>query len=142
MSKALKSRLAKLEQVKVRRFAPRLVYKIYGRDDRSLIGFETSEGIAVMRSALEPLEALKERAWELTSGVTLSALYAPVTAPETDNTEPLALPSLPEPSDPYALAGIGREATREELIRMGAIRIPQERPIEKDRKPANAPECL
>ena len=91
MSKALTARLKRLERRKVRRKFPRLVLHVYGRDSETeLLGYGTSEGVAVMRSPSESLGALRARAWALTNGMTLSALYVPSTARYDAAAEPSA----------------------------------------------------
>ena len=128
MSKALKSRLARLEQRTVHRPPPRIVFHVHGRTDGELRGFQTSEGVVVMRMPGEALSALKGRAWSLTSGLALTALYAPLAAPETGPAEPIAAPATePWPAEP--VPGIGRVASRAELIKAGAIPVPPERLI-------------
>lgn len=83
-------------------------------------------GVAVMRAAGEPLGELQARAATLTGARILKTLYA---AP-VGKIEPAPAPApVPEavPVDPWALAGIGRRATRQELIEMGALAVPPER---------------
>lgn len=124
------ARIARLEQQRNRLFAPRLILKLHGKSDDEVIGFKTASGLVAMRTPGEALDALQARAWELGASVVLETLYRPENRPSVDVAEPSAPPVPPaEPEDPFALAGIGREATREELIRMGAIRVPPERLI-------------
>jgi len=128
MSKALKSRLAKLEYQTVHRVPPRIIFHVHGRTDDELRGFQTSEGVMVMRMPEEALDALEGRAWGLTNGLTLAALYAPLATPETELAEPSAAP-LAEHWSVESVPGIGRVASRAELIKAGAIPAPPERMI-------------
>ena len=79
-----------------------------------------------MRAAGEPPGQLQARAATLTGARFLRTLYA---APAASAAPVPAPPPVPEavPVDPWALAGIGRRATRQELIEMGALAVPQER---------------
>lgn len=132
MSKALKARLARLEQRKFGRRLPRIIYSIHGRDEVELIGYRIGN-VTVMRAPGEPLGELQARAWGLGAGHALEALYRPENRPSAVLAEPWTpppTPAEPEP-DPYAVGqpGIGAIASREMLERMGAIPVPPERLI-------------
>lgn len=107
---------------------PTIVTRVYPEEQPGeVIGMEGA-GIAVMRGAGEPLGQLQVRAATLTGARILRTLYA---APAVKS-EPVRAPAPPPeavPVDAWALAGIGRQATRQELIEMGALAVPPERLI-------------
>ena len=126
---ALRTRIERLERRKTRRPFPRLILAIYGQPPESVIGYR-NRGVVAMRTPGEPLDALEARAWELGSAFILEALYRPENRPSAAVTAMASDPLMPaERGDPFALAGIGREATAEELLAMGAVRLPPERLI-------------
>lgn len=134
MSRALRARIARLEARLERRPFPRLVAHLYNHDPESIIGFggdRAGTRISVVRLACEPLAACEARAWELIGSHFLFALYRPQKGVGGDDAAPADAPS-PQPTrvDPWALAGIGREATRAELEKAGAIPFPVERLID------------
>ena len=130
MNRTLKARIERLERRKTRRPFPRLILAIYGQTLESIIGYR-NRGVVAMRAPGEPLDALEARAWALGSAFILEALYRPENRPSADDGEPVPFAPWPaEPDDPFALAGVGRMASLEELIRAGAIRVPPERLIE------------
>jgi hypothetical protein len=107
---------------------PRITLALYGRTADEIIGYRAGKLVA-MRTPGEPLAELQDRAWALGSAFMLEALYRPENRPSAVAV-PSALPPVPaEQADPFALAGIGRRASREELERMGAIPVPPERLI-------------
>lgn len=129
MSKALKARLAKLEQRKFGRWL-RLVYKLHPNEDAGeIVGFAAGN-VTFLREAGESEADCAARAFRLAPGQPcLAAIHAkpPRSARET-HPRALACPTpanAPEaPSgaefDPFELSGIGRTATRAELERMGS----------------------
>lgn len=133
MSRALKERIARLERQRDRRPFPRVIFGIYDKEDTNIIGFageRAGNRIDVMRVAGEPLAACEARAWELVGSPSLFALYSPASARQSDVPAPAHAPAPePAPIDPFALAGIGKRASRQQLIEMGAIPVPPERLI-------------
>ena len=129
MNRTLKARIERLERRKTRRPFPRLILAIYGQSLESIIGYR-NRGVVAMRAPGEPLDALEARAWELGSAFILEALYRPENRPSAAVAAKVSdPPMLAERADPFALAGIGRKATAEELLAMGAVRVPPERLI-------------
>jgi len=129
VSRALKERVARLERQHDRRPFPRVIFGIYDKEDAGVIGFagdRAGSRIDVMRLAREPLAACEARAWELVGSLSLFTLYGPASA-HSHMASAHAPPLEPAPVDPSALAGIGRKANREELVRMGVIPMPPER---------------
>lgn len=123
----LRTRVKRLEKRLGRRKPlPTIVTGIYPEEQPGeVIGMEGA-GIAVMRAAGEPLGQLQARAATLTGARFLKTLYA---APAV-KIEPFAASAPPPeavPVDPWSLAGIGRRASRQELIEMGVIAVPPER---------------
>jgi hypothetical protein len=109
------------------------MFGIFDRLPDEVIGYvgeRDGKRITIKRQPGEGLDALQDRAWALVTSRSVFALYVPATAPQCED---LAPPSawVPEaaPADHRALAGIGRRATRDELIRMGAIHVHPERPV-------------
>lgn len=125
----LRTRLDRLERQRFRRPFPRIVMAIYGMPFESIIGYRAGK-LTVLRAPDEPLDALQARAWALTASFALETLYDAVRAGQGEVAKPDDAPTaVAAPPHPFALAGIGRKATREELEQMGAIRVPPERPI-------------
>lgn len=116
----------RLKRLGNRKPLPTIVTGIYSEEQPGeVIGMEGA-GIAVMRAAGEPLGQLQARAATLTGARILKTLYAPPAVKIEPTPDPAPVPSA-VPVDPWALAGIGRQATRQELIEMGALAIPPER---------------
>lgn len=123
----IRTRLARLERQRERRPFPRRVFGIYDKEDADVIGVE-AEGVTVLRQPGEPLADLHGRAFALSGALCLFSLYARQSATERDNgpsgyRTPAAVPE----NASRAVAGVGRVASREELVRMGAIPISPER---------------
>ena len=124
----LRRRLDRLEVQRKQRRVPRTVAHIFGNDPETIIGFLGDAGgarIHVWRAGGEAVSACLARAWREIASSSLFALY-PAPAVALPPVAPLAPVAAPVAA-PKSLAGIGRTATREELIRMGAIAIPPER---------------
>ena len=140
MSKALKSRLDRLEQRITRRAPPRIVFRIHDRDDGEVTGYRAGN-VAVVRSEGETAQTCANRAFELQpSAGFIAAIYAkrPWSADEREEAPQRCAVTADAPTasdgqqiDPYDVGqpGIGRIASREELERMGAIAVPPERPL-------------
>lgn len=131
MSRDLKARIARLERQRHRRPFPRVIFAILDKQPEDVIGYEgdrTETRLTILRQPGEPLEALQARASELVGSPHLFTLYAPSPARQSGNLAP-APTATPEPAlvDPWALSGMGREASRDELIQMGVIPVPSER---------------
>ena len=108
---------------------PTFIMAIYeDKNPGAVIGIEGG-GVRVMRAASEPLEALQTRAAAQIPARILKTLYAAPEASQSDVPAPALVAPPPAPFDPWARAGIGREASRAELERMGAIPVPPERLI-------------
>jgi hypothetical protein len=118
---------------------PRKVLAIVGAEDGEVVGYE-GNGVVVLRGDNERLDQCRERAFGLTGSATLTTLYREEGQKAAQERElaqsrrPTALEASEalsglenRPIDPFALAGIGREATLEELWQSGAIRGPWER---------------
>jgi hypothetical protein len=95
--------------------------RIFDEADDQVIGVIGDKGgarVTVLRQSDEPLAALEARAFAMIGGNTLGTLYA---APERVP-GPSELPAHTEgpqsAPDPFALAGIGRQATAAELRKM------------------------
>lgn len=131
MSRALRERIARLERQRDRRPFPRVIFGIYDKEDADIIGFAGDRAgtrIDVMRLAGEPLEACEARAWELVGSPSLFTLYSPASARQSSVAAPAHAPAPePAPVDPFALAGVGKRASRQQLIQMGVIPVPPER---------------
>ena len=121
MSRTLKERIARLERRKSGRSIPRVILAIYERTDDEIIGYQAGK-LVVMRAPGEVLSELQDRAWALGSPIMLVALYRPENRPAAI-IEPTVPPDF-APSDPFASAGIGRQASPAELLAMGAIQPP------------------
>lgn len=130
----LRTRLERLERQRNRRPFPRVIFGIFDKEPDEVIGYEGSSGgtsMTILRQPGEALETLRARAWQLVSAPTLFTLYGAFPARQSISPPPPHAPAPPPaPGDPWALAGIGREASREELTRMGAVPVPPERLIE------------
>lgn len=137
MSAGLKARIGRLEREQRIRPMPRIVLSLRAADEADIIGYE-GNGVVVLRGD-ESAEACCHRAFVITGAVILATKYSPEGHRRAEEREWEALPTLPASKppiesdapeiDPWELAGIGREATRDELMRMGAIRLPPERLI-------------
>lgn len=118
----LAKRLDRLEARDRPRRLPRMAFIIHEEDAPSdhVVAFKAFNGPEVPRLPGEALSALLARAWA-TPG-TGSAMFA-VYAHKSKLEQPEEVPAEPTqplmPDDPYALAGIGRRATKAELNRMG-----------------------
>jgi hypothetical protein len=121
----LRTRLARLESQRSERRIPKVFARVYDDADCDIVGLYADSGCArvtVLRQGpSEPLEALCARAASMTGSHTFAALYARQSAPERVP-GPSELPTHTEgpqsAPDPFALAGIGRQATRAELRKM------------------------
>lgn len=124
----LRTRLARLElRASRRKPLPVIVAAIHSDEaPGEVLGME-GLGVAVMRAAGEPTAALAARAATLTGARILKTLYGPSPAKIEPVAPAPARPAEASPVDPWALAGIGRRATRQELIEMGALAVPPER---------------
>lgn len=129
---ALTARVARIERAKRPRILPRLVFTLFDHDS-AVEGVSGPSGAIVARAPGEALAGLYERAWSIIGGVAMWASYPqavmdmPEEMPESAFTRPEPEPE-PEPVDNWSdLAGIGRQATREELERWGVIAVPAER---------------
>lgn len=120
----------RLKRLGNRKHLPTIVTGVYDNPGAEVIGLE-GNGVAVIRAGQqESLGALASRCATLTGARVLKSLYAP-SLPKIEPVAPApARPAEASPVDPWALAGIGRKATRDELIRMGAIAVPVERHID------------
>lgn len=117
----------RLKRLGNRKPLPTIITGIYPEEQPGeVIGME-GLGVAVMRAAGEPTAALAARAAALTGARVLKTLYAAPLPKFEPVPAPAPRPAEAVPVDPWALAGIGRQATRQELIEMGAIAIPPER---------------
>lgn len=131
MNKGLDARLRRLERRQDRRPFPRVIFRIFDTPTESIIGYEGERDgtrLTILRQPGEALETLQARAWELVGSPFLFTLYGPTSVRQSDAPAPPDAPAPePAPVDLFALAGIGRRASRDELIRMGAISVPPER---------------
>lgn len=129
----IRTRLARLEKrLFARRPFPAVFMAVYpDANPAPLLGYE-GNGMRVMGEPGEPLGELQARAATLTGARFLCALYGPEMAAPAPVATPRTPPAMWKPApgpDPWALAGIGRKASRAELERMGAIAVPPERLI-------------
>lgn len=127
---ALAARIARLERALAPRPLPRLAFLIHQDDvpETAIEGFRTCEGTRIPRNPGEALSDLLRRAWGQPGiGLSLFACYPPDAEPVPAEPQPNV--GTPAEPDPFALAGIGREATVAELTRMGIIPSPAERLI-------------
>lgn len=125
----LLNRLRRLEaRRKTRRAMPVIIMGIYSEEQPGpVIGIEGG-GVRVRRKEGEPIEALRARAAAEIPARFATMLYGAPTARQSAVPAPAATPApQPAPVNPWALAGVGRQATQEELVRMGAIPVPPER---------------
>lgn len=111
---------------------PTIITGIYPEEQPGTItGIEGDGGTRVRLKVGETMDQLQRRAVATLPGRFLQVLYAATAAPE----RPSELLRYRTPSDspivrPWpAVAGIGRVASRDELIRMGAVGFPVERLI-------------
>lgn len=122
----LAARIARLERAKRPRSLPRMVFTLYDQED-AVAGFSGPSGEVVEREPFEAVTALSARAWAIIGGHSMWATYPDAVWDEPEEVPPNIVamgwtepePIKPEPVDPFALAGIGRRATPEELARMG-----------------------
>lgn len=116
----------RLKRLGNRKPLPVIITGIYDNPGAEVIGLQ-GNGVAVMRAGpQEPLGTLASRCATLTGACILKTLYA---APAV-KIERVAAPAPPPeavPVDPWALAGIGVRATRQQMIEMGALAVPPER---------------
>ncbi|MEJ7776454.1 MAG: hypothetical protein WKF52_03505 [Sphingomicrobium sp.] len=133
----LKARIERLEKRTSARRVRRMTFGLFDRDESNIIGVEAdvvgSSRPYVMRQPDEATSALIERAYNVTGALSLRIVYAQARQPRQEREDRRsATHAAPDtltasdglPSDPYALAGIGRAASKDELIRMGAIPLP------------------
>lgn len=119
---ALAARIARLERVRAPRPLPRLAFIVDRQDtpETAVEAFRTPEGTRIARNPGEALSDLLRRAWAQPGiGLSLFACYPPDAEPVPAEPQPNV--GTPAEPDPFALAGIGREATVAELTRMGVI---------------------
>lgn len=122
----LAARVARLERAKRPRSLPRMVFTLYDQED-AVAGFSGPSGEVVEREPFEAVTALSARAWAIIGGHAMWATYPDAVWNEPEEVPPNIAamgwtepePVAPEPSFPWHLSGIGREATPEELARMG-----------------------
>lgn len=126
MNRALAARVRRLENQRDRRPFPKRVYGIFDKEDADVIGVE-AEGVTVLRQPGQLVADLHAHAFAMTGALCLFSLYARQSATERDE-GPSGYPTpAPAPERaPRAVAGVGRVASREELIRMGAIAVTPE----------------
>jgi hypothetical protein len=136
----LRARIVRLESRKNRRPLPRLIYALYPHEDAGEPTGYMAGNVAFVRGPDETLEQCAERGFA-TGATHLVASYAraPCHKPReceedlsgrpgaADATKVRHAPSNPL-DDYYARAGIGIEATPEQLWEMGALPGPPERP--------------
>lgn len=135
----LLERVKRLEERRKSRPLPRIVLAMRGTIDGHIIGY-AGNGVSVLRGDNEAAADCAARCFQLTGAAMLQTLYSAegrqsaasaedALSPIPSRPEPVAASDGPEnePSDPFALAGIGRKASRAELERFGAIPIPAER---------------
>src|SRR4051812_23502444 len=87
MSRALESRLTRLEKRQGRRPFPRLIFGIFDKEADEIIGYEGErEGtrLTILRQPREALEALQARAWALVGQSALFMLYDSASAAQDD----------------------------------------------------------
>jgi hypothetical protein len=134
----LLARLERLERERQRPNLPRIVLCLRDTEDGHIVGYASGK-ITCLRGDNETASACRDRAFELTGAVMLTALYSEDGHSMAAEREREALPTLTsrerqqdsDPlenvlSDPWPaeLAGIGRTASSAELERMGAIPVP------------------
>lgn len=138
---ALLARLERLERQQQRRPLPRLVFKLCPQEQAGeIVGFNVGN-VHVVREAGETAEQCAARAFALTpTAVAIAAVYAeqPRSRQEREEARSATQPAPDtatasggapsESGDPFALAGIGRKATTDELWFAGWTRGPAERP--------------
>lgn len=132
----LQARLDKLESKRRTgtRFR-RVIYGVFGASVEDAIGFQAGN-VHYMRADGESAHDAAQRAFESGSrviGVILPLLGSGGAQEGVEALEPSQSPTdAPDacgaaPRDPFALTGIGRRASRAELVRMGVIANPPER---------------
>lgn len=135
----LRTRLARLESRRAERHIPRVVFTVYDRSDADILGAigGATANITILRQPGETQAELCERAFATAGGQSIALLYARPSAASEQNEAQATQTAVNAqnasdglPSDPYALAGIGRRATRAELERSGLFRVPPERLID------------
>lgn len=108
---------------------PTIIMGVYPEEQSGpIVGLEAG-GVPYRLKLGEALAALQRRVADATPARMIRTLYgAPRTAPERHSEPARHLTSAAAPvSPPEGVPGIGRIATREELIRLGAIAVPPER---------------
>ena len=138
----LRTRLARLEREGQARSLPLVISNVYDHFEAEVIGYRGQSGntwVSCLRGPGETLAALQDRAFATIATINLAAIYsADARQSEPDDDLPpspvtglsvFASPCVGNPTDPFALAGIGRRASRAELERMGALPVPAERII-------------
>lgn len=124
----LLTRLERVERRKRAKRFPRIVLHVGEREEAEIIGYQAGNVTLLRNGPIEPLGELQARAWGLGSTAALFALYVRPTAPESKVAEPIAAPPAAEPwVEP--VPGVGRRASRDELIKAGGIPVPPERLI-------------
>lgn len=124
----LRTRLARLERRKKVRAFPRVVFGIYDHADADITGVE-ADGVTVPRLSGETISELHRRAFVMTGALNAASLYSTARAASERKSEPPTYPTRTDQPErtPRAVPGVGREASRDELIRMGVIAVPAER---------------
>lgn len=114
-----------------RKPAPTIITGVYGEEQPGpVVGIEGDNGQRLKLKPGETLPELQARALAL-PGRFLRLCYGSARAARNDETAPAAttptkaLETAPWPA--VGDAGVGRVATRDELIRMGVIAVPAER---------------
>lgn len=116
--RSLEVRLAKLEgRTGRRREKPLVAFAVYDQTDDCVIGYGGLCGQKIERKTGEPLEALRQRVSGVLKSRIVVTLYRLLPVPVTITAVPQS--SLALELDPFALAGVGRTASSEELQRMG-----------------------
>lgn len=124
----LRARLEKLESKRqsARRFR-RVIYSIVGTELDDCLGFQAGN-LAVLRNPGESMTDCAKRAFASTGCVVIGSILPKSGSGSAAESEEAVKPSLPAtnvgsalreaPSDPFALAGVGKRATAEQLARM------------------------
>ena len=128
---SLRARIERLETRKIGCNFPRLTFILFDRDEADIVGAEAdfvgSSPVYVIRQPDEPIGELIERAYSISGALSVILAYSAQegrSATHAARTPQIAPDEAPAKPDPYALASIGRVASRAELERMGAIPLP------------------